>query len=153
MLVELRCRDWLDNIPHFSGAWNSRGRTWVQTGATDVGNETGPQAELEKPEEKWRVGRNKWAWKPRLSHQLYYMPKSTAALVRSAAFVTTNSHRLGCSAAVCWWQWCGFVENWRASLSVDCREVFVAQKVGAKLLSTADEPGAGAKCSMSHMDR
>lgn len=24
MLVELRCRDWLDSIPHFSGAWNEQ---------------------------------------------------------------------------------------------------------------------------------
>lgn len=38
------------------------------------------------------------------------------------------------------------------SLLVDRREVFVAQKVGAKLLSTADEPGAGAECCMSSVD-
>lgn len=50
-------------------------------GVTDVENETGPQTELEKPEEKLWVGRNKWAWKPCLTRQLYYMPKSTATLV------------------------------------------------------------------------
>lgn len=122
MLVELRCRDWLDSIPHFSGAWNEQRLDLSSDGSYRCRERDGATGRAGKAWRKVAGGKEQVGLET-TAH--------TSALLYAKIYHDTgeicsfchNCHRLGCSAAVCWWQRCGFVENWGVSLLVDHREV------------------------------